>query len=168
MKKLFIGLMLISLLISACGVPEADEDTQTATSRGTESATRQAGSWDVELKVTGGIGGVEQRITVQSGGMMIARDGGEVIAEEQLPRAQLDEIEGMIESVSSEKQEGSLEGGGELEQPCQDCFEYTLTVHQDDEVLTVREDDISLNKSPYGKLIKTVYEIMNKRIMGEE
>lgn len=155
------------LVLGACRAPEtAVVAPEKSTGEITPEGKKDAASWQVELKITGGFVGVKWKLSLDDQGQLTVRDEKkENSVETSLPQERLDQINSILNELAS----SGLEDRDEIDilEPCPDCFQYYLTIVYDGRRYQIEENDETLSESPYQTLMMNLYGVIQQALQGE-
>jgi hypothetical protein len=140
-KKTLI--FLISIVLSACGGMPAS--TQATEQLGTPTSPSKAdcsppSDWTIEYNRTGGFGGFDQSLTLQS-------DGSLTIQSERPPlEAQMKIPEDHVEPITDLLVQACPFEAGPTEGVCADCFIYELNIQMNGQTYAVQASDMTLTE----------------------
>lgn len=118
-------------------------------------------SGQVEFSVSGGFAGIRQSLTVDSTGLIVARDDRRgKVARGQLDPARLAEIWEVLMSVNAEAGATTQR----LDARCVDCFQYTIMSTTGGRRHRANVSSTALSASPYGEVVKSLSQILRDTI----
>lgn len=151
-----VPLLLLSILVSACGAMPASSPTPEPASIPTSlpsDSCAPASDWSIELNRSGGIAGFDQTLTVNSSGaLMIKSERPPAEVERTLAPAEIEQIAGLlIEACPFEpaRSQGT----------CADCFTYGLEIQMDSRFYSVQATDVTLTPE-----LQTLTDILSQYI----
>jgi hypothetical protein len=140
-KKTLI--FLISALLSACAGMPASDPTPEPLGTPTKSASTTCSSpstWTIEYHRTGGFGGFDQSLTMQS-------DGSLTVQSEHPPvDKQVTVPEDHVEAITDLLVQACPFEAGPTKGVCADCFNYELSIEMDGQTYTVQALDTTLTE----------------------
>lgn len=168
MSRVFFIFLIFSMLVfGACRTPETTVVTpEKPTDESTPEGKKDATSWQMELKITGGFAGVKWKLTLDDQGQLTVQDEKkDITVQSHLSQERLDQVNSIITELAS----SGLEDRDETDilEPCPDCFQYTLKIVYDGQRCQVVENDETLSESPYQTLMMNLYEVIQQALQGE-
>ncbi len=118
----------------------------------------------VRLEISGGLAGIQRSVTLQQDGKLTVKDDKQQRELDlQIKQQKTKDIYRLIPGkTESSAEKPSLPGGR-----CADCIVYQLTIGETGKPRVIRLDSVSLNKSPYRKVIEQLVQLMNKEFSGK-
>jgi hypothetical protein len=151
-----ISLLLISILLSACGA--APESTPAPEQLGTPTQLADAScsppsSWTIEYHRTGGIAGFDQMLTLHSDGSLIVQSEQPAVDKQiMIPEDHVEPIRNLLVQACPFET-------GRADGVCADCYNYELNVEMDGRTYTVQATDTTLTEDLH-PLISTLDEFL--------
>lgn len=140
------------------GVPPKPLPTSTGPASATALPCSVEAPWSVELVISGGFAGIEQKLEVESSGAHEAEDlqsGAKV--------------EGTLSAETTAQVEQGLSGICQAQAPgrppaCADCFQYSIEVSVGGVTYQAVYNDLSLPESSVAPLVETLTVILNEAL----
>jgi hypothetical protein len=155
MKKIF-PVLLISILLSACGGAPGNISTPGIANSPVGPSTQACSpptSWTIQYHRTGGFGGFNESMTLDSGGRL-------TVQSERPPTDEESVISGdQVEAISDLLAEACPFDVEPDQGGCADCFLYELTIQMNGRTFSVQVTDVTLSDD-LQPLISTLSQLL--------
>lgn len=116
------------------------------------------GAWSVKMIQSGGIAGVQQVVTVDQDGRVVAMDErANLTGTVQLTSEQLGRLEEQIRAALTQR-------SGRQNSNCADCFIYDLEIRTPDDIFSAQVDDVTLPDSGLEALVMNLRDLMEQAL----
>jgi len=155
-----IPILIFMILLSACAGPSSgtDESVPEGTPVGdSTSACSIPSDWTIQLERSGGIAGISESMTLDSGGRFtVQSDRPFTDVEETLSREQVNTISGLLAQACPFEMNPNDAG-------CADCFLYKINVQMNGETYVMLATDVTLTEELY-PLVDTLNQLMQTAV----
>ena len=160
-KGLRVFLCLSFLIVSGCGA--ALETAQPTVPR---SPTADFGPWSILFHMTGGPSNMDRELTLDDQGSLTVTDGMlNSYYEAQVPPDRLSKLSIILDAElpNSSKVETPMP----MDELCEDCFYYQLTIERQDMEYRIAGDEAMLDESGYSLIIAELKDLMELTLTGK-
>lgn len=138
-----IPILLMSLLLAACGAVASSAPSPEPAATFTMSADTGCSppsSWTIEYHRTGGIGGFDQTLTLQSdGSLMVQSERPAVDKQIMIPEDHVEPIKNLLVQACPFPT-------GRAEGVCADCYTYQLKIEMNGQTYDLQASDTTLTE----------------------
>lgn len=126
------------------------------------SEKQRAEAWEIEYEVSGGIAGIERRLSLSGNGKIIATDPkNKRSIEQRASPEQLTKIRNILVKTDFSRMP---ETRSKLTNRCADCFQHRLTVNVEGQGHRLHFTDLSLRDSEYAPLIGLLASLLDQAL----
>lgn len=165
--RIVICLFSFVLLFQACTLENSSYNLQSVTEKVEVTSTSdtmptndvsvacsQPKEWEIEFERSGGIAGVQQRITVSSSGQLVKyKENGET-DQAQITPEEAEQLASLLAEACP------FEASQRLPETCADCFLYELTIVMNNQRYGIQIDDMKLPESGFALLISKLVDLL--------
>jgi hypothetical protein len=124
---------------------------------GTRAQSAPPSSWQLALRVSGGIAGADRRLALASTGELTASDlRRNVTATRQLPVAAVAELDALVSGISS--------GDSVRNAQCRDCLLYRVEVQRTGKSIAAELDDTTIAGTRFEPLVRKLIALLTEAL----
>lgn len=153
LKRTNVYLVLIGLFLAGCAAPGngAPGDVHISPTAGSRDR------WQITYRLSGGIQGLNQRLEVDSSGLLSFFTYNNEATQHRLSPDRVRELSRLLEEALA--RDAPVDGEPSIPEPCADCFQYEVEILREDTRVKVRENDLTLPESAFRELIQELEEV---------